>query len=49
MRLNEIEIGELFCGTLLNLRSHSTQAYEMRPAHSKDFHNVNTVLRGLTG
>ena len=30
---NEIEIGELFCGTLLNLRSHSTQAYEMRPAH----------------
>jgi hypothetical protein len=33
MRLNPIEIGELFCGTLLNLRSHSTQAYEMRPAH----------------
>ena len=30
---NEIEIGELFCGRLLNLRSHSTQAYEMRPAH----------------
>jgi hypothetical protein len=34
MRLNPIEIGELFCGTLLNLRSHSTQAYEMRPAHT---------------
>eukprot|EP01047_Picozoa_sp_COSAG01_P014282 COSAG01_NODE_693_length_14202_cov_11.739491_4_plen_102_part_00 len=31
---NPIEIGELFCGRLLlNLRSHSTQAYEMRPAH----------------
>jgi hypothetical protein len=33
---NEIEIGELFCGRLLNLRSHSTQAYEMRPAHHYD-------------
>eukprot|EP01047_Picozoa_sp_COSAG01_P042666 COSAG01_NODE_3738_length_5746_cov_133.642642_5_plen_239_part_00 len=33
MRLNEIEIGDQDCGTLLNLRSHSTQAYEMRPAH----------------
>jgi hypothetical protein len=33
MRLNPAEIGDQDCGTLLNLRSHSTQAYEMRPAH----------------
>ena len=31
---NEAEIGDQNCGRLLNLRSHSTQAYEMRPAHS---------------
>jgi hypothetical protein len=30
---NEAEIGDQNCGRLLNLRSHSTQAYEMRPAH----------------
>jgi hypothetical protein len=35
MRLNPAEIGDQDCGTLLNLRSHSTQAYEMRPAHSR--------------
>jgi hypothetical protein len=33
MRQNETEIGDQNCGRLLNLRSHSTQAYEMRPAH----------------
>ena len=30
---NPTEIGDQNCGRLLNLRSHSTQAYEMRPAH----------------
>jgi hypothetical protein len=36
MGQNETEIGELFCGRLLNLRSHSTQVYEMRPAHRRE-------------
>eukprot|EP01047_Picozoa_sp_COSAG01_P026510 COSAG01_NODE_1711_length_9416_cov_5.847912_1_plen_98_part_10 len=47
MRLNPAEIGELFCGTLLNLRSHSTQAYEMRPAHLQE--ELNLVSFALEG
>ena len=43
---NEAEIGDQNCGRLLNLRSHSTQAYEMRPAHTPLSAEQSAILCG---